>query len=112
MGPIASQITSLTIVYSTVYSDAYQKKTHQSSASLAFAGNSPVTQKMFPLDNVITTLILVQEHNFIAIQISFLRKHLKSLKGAFSNGHMPTKIWYYYIIQNGFNCIAQTFFVI
>ena len=36
MGSIASQITSLTIVYSTVYSDADQRK-HQSSASLAFA---------------------------------------------------------------------------
>ena len=34
MGAIASQITSLTIVYSTV-SDADQRK-HQSSASLAF----------------------------------------------------------------------------
>ena len=55
MGEIASQITSLTIVYSTVYSDADQRK-HQSSASLAFVRgihrwpmNSPhkwpVTQK-------------------------------------------------------------------
>ena len=35
MGPIASQITSLTTVYSIVYSDADQRK-HQSSASLAF----------------------------------------------------------------------------
>ena len=35
MGTIASQITSLTIVYSTVYSGADQRK-HQSSASLAF----------------------------------------------------------------------------
>ena len=35
MGAIVSQITSLTIVYSTVYSDADQRK-HQSSASLAF----------------------------------------------------------------------------
>ena len=35
MGAIASQITSLTIVYSTVYPDADQRK-HQSSASLAF----------------------------------------------------------------------------
>ena len=40
MGAIASQIT---IVYSTVYSDADQRK-HQSAASLAIcAGNSPVT---------------------------------------------------------------------
>ena len=63
MGAIASLITSLTIVYSTVYSDADQRK-HQSSASLAFVWgihrgpvNSshkwPVTQKMFPFDDVI-----------------------------------------------------------
>ena len=35
MGAIASQITSLMIVYSIVYSDVDQRK-HQSSASLAF----------------------------------------------------------------------------
>ena len=35
MTTMASQITSLTIVYSTVYSDADQRK-HHSSASLAF----------------------------------------------------------------------------
>ena len=35
MTTMASQITSLTIVYSAVYSDADQRK-HQSSASLAF----------------------------------------------------------------------------
>ena len=35
MGAMASQITSLTIVYSTVYSGAVKTK-HQSSASLAF----------------------------------------------------------------------------
>ena len=63
MGAIASLITSLTIVYSTVYSDADQRK-HQSSASLAFVRgihrwpvNSlhkwPVTRKMFPFDDVI-----------------------------------------------------------
>ena len=40
MSTIASQITSFTIVYSTVYSGADQRK-HESSASLAFfAGNS------------------------------------------------------------------------
>ena len=40
MGAIASQITSLTNVYSTVYSDADQRK-HQTSVSLAFVGKSP-----------------------------------------------------------------------
>ena len=64
MGAIASQITSLTIVYSTVYSDADERR-HQSSASLTFVRwihrgpvNSPhkwpVTRIMFPLDDVIT----------------------------------------------------------
>ena len=59
MSAIASQITSLTIVCSTVYSDADQRK-HHSSALLAFGRgihrgpvNSPhkwpVTRKMFPL---------------------------------------------------------------
>ena len=63
MGPIASQITSLTIVYSTAYSEADQRK-HQSSASLAFVRgihrwpvNSthkwPVTRKMLPFGDVI-----------------------------------------------------------
>ena len=43
MGTMASQITSLTIFYTTVYSGANQRK-HQSSASLAFVrGNSPGT---------------------------------------------------------------------
>ena len=37
MDSMASQITSRTIVYSTVYSRADQRK-HQSSASLAFVG--------------------------------------------------------------------------
>ena len=35
MTTMASQITILTVVYTTVYSDAYQRK-HQTSASLAF----------------------------------------------------------------------------
>ena len=48
MSAMASQITSFTIDYSTVYSGADQRK-HQSSASLAglCEGNSPVTSK-FP----------------------------------------------------------------
>ena len=63
MGAMASQITRLTIVYSTVYSDADQRK-HPISASLAFVRgihrwlvNSPhkwpATRKMFPFDDVI-----------------------------------------------------------
>ena len=63
MTRIASQITSLTVVYSIVYSGADQRK-HQSSASLAFVRGihrgpvnsphkGPVTRKMFPFDDVI-----------------------------------------------------------
>ena len=62
MAKMASQITSRTIVYSTVYSDVDQSK-HQSSAPLAFVRgihrgpvNSPhkwpVTRKSFPFDDV------------------------------------------------------------
>ena len=66
MSAMASQITSLTIVYLTVYSD--QRK-HLSSASLAFVRGihrwpvnsphkGPVTQKMFPFDDVFMTIVL------------------------------------------------------
>ena len=68
MGTMASQITSLTIVYSTVYSGADQRK-HQSSTSQAFVRgihrrpvNSPhkwpVTRQMFPFDDVIMFNVL------------------------------------------------------
>ena len=71
MGTIASQITSLTSVYSTVYSGADQSK-HQSSASLAFVWgihrepvNSPhkwpVTRKMFPFDDVIMKNVIFKQ---------------------------------------------------
>ena len=63
MTMLASQITSLTVVYSIVYSGVNQRK-HQSSASLAFVRQIhrgpvnfphkwPVTRKMFPFDDVI-----------------------------------------------------------
>ena len=63
MSRMASQITSLTVVYSTVYSSTDQRK-HQSFASLAIVRGihrwlvnsphkGPVTQKMFSFDDVI-----------------------------------------------------------
>ena len=63
MGAMAAQITSLTIVYSTAYSDADQRK-YQSSVSLAFEQGihrwpvnsphkGPATRKIFPFVNVI-----------------------------------------------------------
>ena len=84
MDAIASQITSLTIVYSTVYSDA-DERNHQSSASQAFVWgihrwpvNSPhkwpVTQKMFPFDDV---FIYVYQHMLVLNQslLVKLRRH-------------------------------------
>ena len=69
MSVMASQITSLTIVYSSIYSGADQRK-HQSSASLAFVRGihrwpvnsphkGPVTRKMFPFDDVILSYIFI-----------------------------------------------------
>ena len=51
MGAMASQITGLTIVYSTIYLGADQRK-HQGSTSLAF-DKWPITRIMFPFDDVI-----------------------------------------------------------
>ena len=71
MGSLASQVTNLTIVYSTVYSRADQRK-HQSSASLAFVRGirrwqvnsphkGPVTRKMFPFDDTMMDIAMLQK---------------------------------------------------
>ena len=73
MTMLASQITSLTVVYSIVYSGVNQRK-HQSSASLAFVRaihrgpvnfphKWPVTRKMFPFDDVIM-IAITTEHQW------------------------------------------------
>ena len=67
-------MTSLTIVYSTVYSDADQRK-HQSSVSLAFVWGIhrwtfigefphkwPVTRKMFPFVDVIMDFFYIKHY--------------------------------------------------
>ena len=63
MDAIASQITSLAIAYSTVYSDSDQRKTLKLRVTGLCAGNSPGTgefpaqmasnAEMFPFDDVI-----------------------------------------------------------
>ena len=69
LSAMPSQMTSRTIVYSTVYSGADQRK-HQSSASLAFVRGihrspvnsphkGPVTRKIFPLDGVIMKILFL-----------------------------------------------------
>ena len=56
-GATASQITSLTIVYSTVYSDADQMK-HQSSASLAFVGHVIVIAMQLTIYGIISYVVI------------------------------------------------------
>ena len=62
MSAVASQVTSLTIVCSTVYSGADQRNKHPNAASLTFVRGihlwpvnplhkGPVTWKMFPFDD-------------------------------------------------------------
>ena len=81
MGTVATQITRLTIIYSTVYSGADQRK-HQCSASLAFVRgihrgpvNSlhkwPVTRKMFPFDDVIMVPDLQMSYNVLTKMVRY-----------------------------------------
>ena len=75
MGAMASQITSLTFIYSTVYSDTDQRK-HQCGASLAFVRGIhrgpvnpphkwPITRKMFPFHDVIMDFLLITLCNLV-----------------------------------------------
>ena len=105
MGTMASQITSLTIVYSTVYSGADQRK-HQSSASLAFvrgihrwqensSHKRPVTWKMFPSDDVIIISNDISNH----LIRMYMKVHRRSLTPGvpFTDWHgltyIPAWIW-------------------
>ena len=93
MTTMVSQFTSLTVVYSIVYSDADQRK-HQSSASLAFVWgihrgpvNSPhkgsVTRKMFPFDESSCAVMMIyiyikshplNFHNVLSIHTQILNE--------------------------------------
>ena len=97
-GSIASQITSLTIVYSTVYSGTDQRK-HQSVASLAFEWGihrgpvnsphkGPVTRKLVPFDDVIMDVAVLSTKHILSIYrhllywssllLSFLTRYSKN----------------------------------
>ena len=94
-GAMTSQITSLTIVYSTVHLGADQRK-HQSSASKAFARgihrwsvNSPhkwsVTRKMLPFDDV----IMIQSLQYIS-QIKLTNNYEHRTEIYIYQIHFPT----------------------
>ena len=69
MTMMASQITSLTVVYSTVYSDADQRK-HQSSASLAFVWDEFPAQRASYEENV---SIWWRHHDIIRVDLRFVK---------------------------------------
>ena len=82
MSAMASQITSVSSVYSAAGSGADQRK-HQSSVSLAFvwgihrwpvnsSHKGPVTRKMFPFDDVIMALRLFYYRYYFETRVSFI----------------------------------------
>ena len=86
MTTMASQITSLTVVYATVYSDADERK-HQSSASLAFVWgihrdrwirrrNGQLRRKCFHL---MTSSWVVWHGNLFRITNPFMPRNRQSL---------------------------------
>ena len=80
MGAVASQITSLTIVYPTDYSDADQRK-HPSVTGLC-AGNSPGTGE-FPaqmVNNAENVSIWLRHHGGGNFRFDFIWEHGSTYK--------------------------------
>ena len=107
MSSLASQITSLKIVYPTVHSRADQRK-HQSSASLAFVWGirrspvnsphrEPVTRKMFPFDDVImniTMLLWVLLSGTLGVQKRYLiHSFIYFMRGGLTFGMFRLDTW-------------------
>ena len=103
MDMIASQITSLTIVYLTVYS-AQIKENIKASSSLAFVWgihrwsvNSPhkwpVTQKMFPFDDVIMIYMIESIPPAQAVLVETLKPIFFSLIKFDKNSPFMCQIW-------------------
>ena len=94
MRTVASQITSFSVVCSTVFTGTHQTK-HLSSASLAFVRGihrwpvnsphkGPVTRKMFPFDDVI---IIYVNSNRSSRKISIFKRPLAILRQGFTVDH-------------------------
>ena len=106
MGAIAPQITSLTIIYSTVYSDANQGK-HRSSASLTLVWGihrwpvnsplkGPVTRKMVPFDDVI--MVSDELTDFVYLLIS-AKKEIEREEGAEATSLLQDKHYHYTLLD-------------
>ena len=115
MSTLASQITSLTIVCSNVYSGADQRK-HQSSAPLAFvrgihrwpvnsSHKGQVTRKMFPFDDVILMMTQFNDASMCNGKITVvIADHLGNSKNtATSHSVIGTKISKLDRMQNLYN---------
>ena len=107
MTMLASQITSLTVVYSIVYSDVNQRK-HQSSAALAFVREIhrgpvnfphkwPVTRKMFPFDDVI---MMTRENSIWILVLHEAIQHFRCVPNPVTT---IVKIIRYHDISDGIN---------
>ena len=105
-GAMASQITSLTSVHSTVYSRRRSKK-HQSSALLAFVRGihrwpvnclhkGPVTWKMFPFDDAIMV------HWYTAVPVCSPWYSRQTLHGS----QMRSNYWISFVSPKSYLCIA------
>ena len=107
MSGMASQITSLTIVYSIFFSDADQRQ-QQSSASLAFVWGinrwplnalhkGPVTRKMFPFHDVIKTICLCfREQSHQLYHYTAMQCYQINLVGLFCHAYPLDNYFTYY----------------
>ena len=100
MGAIVSQITSLTIFYSTIYSGADQRKKSKLRVTGLCAGNSPVavnsphkgpvTRKMFPFDDVVMTILILHDYDTLQRDKShYSRCHRSDVGRSKLCGHQP-----------------------
>ena len=100
MTTMASQITSLKVVYSIVYSGADQRK-NLSSASLAFVRgihrdrwiprtNGPVTRKMLPFEDVIMVIGITMQVDMVPWN------HLRYWPDGFPSQNVSqAELWYF-----------------
>ena len=126
MSAMVSQITSIAILCSAVYSGVDQRK-HQSSASLAFVRGihqslvnslhkGPVTRKMIPFDGVIifyphpSRLLRWRQGNLMIVHMAVKRHWIKWIYGMHTNPriHFQLLIWPQYTynenhVQNVWN---------
>ena len=102
---MTSQITSLTIVYSTVYSGADQRK-HQRSTSLAFVRwmhrwpvnslhKGLIKRKMFPFDDVIMIQRFLEDRHLTVL----MPKSSVDIFNGFA--FVPKFIWVFTLVSKG-----------